>query len=94
MRIIETEVAEAPAVTLVIVAAEVAGPYTLALTFATGERRTVDFEPFLRKATHPAIKAYLDEARFRRFNLVSGNVNWNDYDLIFPVADLYAGIIS
>lgn len=23
--------------------------------------------------------------------IVNGNVNWNDYDLIFPVAELYAG---
>jgi hypothetical protein len=25
---------------------------------------------------------------------LGGNLNWHDYDLIFPVADLYAGAIS
>lgn len=79
--------------TLTIVAAEQVGPYTLALTFATGERRTIDFGPFLHQTGHPAIRAYLDEARFRQYKLVQGNLNWNDYDLIFPVADLFSGTI-
>jgi hypothetical protein len=64
------------------------------ILFADGERRVVDFGPFLRRASHPAIQAYLDEERFRQFVISNGNVNWNDYDLIFPVADLYAGSIS
>ncbi|WP_051719064.1 DUF2442 domain-containing protein [Hymenobacter sp. IS2118] len=93
MRITETAVAEVPAETMVVVAAELVGPHTLALMFSNGTRQTVDFGPFLRRAAHPAIKAYLNEARFGEFEIVNGNVNWNDYDLIFPVADLYAGEI-
>ena len=93
MRPIETAIADASPAILAVVAAEQVGSYVLALTFATGERRTVDFEPFLRQARHPAIRTYLDETRFRQFKLVQGNVNWNDYDLIFPVADLFSGTI-
>ncbi len=89
----EPTVAEASPAALAIIAAEVIAPYTLALTFATGERQTVDFGPFLRQARHTAIRAYLDETRFRQFKLVQGNVNWNDYDLIFPVVDLLNGTI-
>lgn len=85
--------AETAIVELAVVVAEQVGPYTLTLTFATGEQRTVDFGPFLRSAGHPAIRAYLDEARFRQFKVVHGNLNWNDYDLIFPVADLFSGTI-
>ena len=94
MKIVEAEVAELPPQVLEVVAADVAAPLTLRLTFATGEERTVDFGPFLRRAAHPAMQAYRDEARFRQFAIVNGNVNWNDYDLIFPVAALYAGEIE
>ncbi|MDB5235612.1 MAG: hypothetical protein JWR44_2605 [Hymenobacter sp.] len=94
MRITETTVAEAPTETLAVVAAEIAGAYKLILTFATGECQEVDFGPFLHRATHPAIQAYLDENRFHQFAIVNGNVNWNDYDLIFPVAQLYAGKVE
>ena len=79
---------------LSVVKASVVAPYTLAVTFDDGETRTVDFGPFLRKSRHPLIRAYLNEDRFREFDIVGGNLNWHDYDLIFPVADLYAGSIS
>ena len=93
MRTAETAETTAPSAILAVVAAELVGPYTLALTFATGERRTVDFGPFLHQAGHPAIRAYLDETRFQQFKIVQGNLNWNDYDLIFPVAELFNGTI-
>lgn len=88
-----SETVEAPATILAIVAAEPVGSYTLKLTFATGEQRTVDFGPFLRSAGHPAIRAYLNESLFQQFKLVQGNVNWHDYELIFPLSDLYSGTI-
>lgn len=89
----KTAAADAPPTGLAVVAAEQVGPHTLALLFTTGERRTVDFGPFLRSAGHPAIRAYLDGERFGQFEIVQGNLNWNDYDLIFPVADLFNGTI-
>ncbi|MGI4863687.1 MAG: DUF2442 domain-containing protein [Janthinobacterium lividum] len=91
MRTVET--AEAPPAILALVAAEYTGLYTLKLTFATGEERVVDFGPFLRNAGHPAIQAYLDEALFQQFEIIQGNLNWHDYNLIFPLADLYNGSI-
>ena len=42
---------------------------------------------------HPSIRKYLDEARFKLFDIIDGNLNWNDYDMIFPVEDLYEGKI-
>jgi hypothetical protein len=53
----------------------------------------VDFKPFLAHSCHPAIRQYLDESKFKQFEIVDGNLNWNDYELIFPVADLYEGKI-
>ena len=76
-----------------VTGASVVAPYTLAIAFSDGAERIVDFGPFLRNSTHPAVRAYLDEARFREFAIIGGNLNWHDYELILPVADLYAGII-
>jgi hypothetical protein len=43
---------------------------------------------------HPSIKKYLDERQFSNFNLSDGNLNWNDYGMIFPIWDLYNGKIE
>jgi hypothetical protein len=68
--------------------------YTIRIKFSDGSERLVDFKPFLSKSLHLAIKKYLDEKMFRNFSLIDGNLNWNDYDLIFPISDLYNGQID
>jgi len=65
--------------------------YVTRIKFNDGNEKIVDFKPFLSKSIHPAIKKYLDENKFSNFSLTDGNLNWNDYDLIFPVSDLYSG---
>ena len=39
------------------------------------------------------IRAYLSPDRFRQFSIEHGDLIWNDYDLCFPMADLYEGNI-
>ena len=68
--------------------------YAIRITFSDGNERLVDFIPFLSKSLHPTIKKYLDENKFSSFSLTDGNLNWNDYDLIFPISDLYNGKIG
>lgn len=68
--------------------------YKLQITFNDETKTIVDFEPFLKKSQHPAIKKYLDKSNFQQFKIVDGNINWNDYDMIFPVEDLKKGQIS
>jgi len=68
--------------------------YRLRIQFNDGHVSVVDFEPFLRKSYHPAIRKYLDLDLFCRWTLDHGNLYWNDYDLIFTTSDLYAGSIS
>ncbi|HAH23336.1 MAG TPA: DUF2442 domain-containing protein [Prolixibacteraceae bacterium] len=70
------------------------GDYAVRLQFNDGTDRLVDFKPFLTKSVHPSIKKYLDEKHFSNFLIVDGNLNWNDYDLIFPIWDLYQGKID
>ncbi len=69
------------------------GDFAIRLFFSDGIMRLVDFKPFLENSLHPSIRKYLDENRFKLFEIVDGNLNWNNYDLIFPLEDLYIGKI-
>ncbi len=77
-----------------VVAACLVQDYELAITFSDGTTRRVDIAPFLRHAHHPAVRVYLDPARFAAFTVRDGDLMWGDYDLIFPVEDLYAGHVQ
>lgn len=76
-----------------IESAKYAGEYKLDLHFSNGQDRIVDFKPFLLNSTNPLIKKYLDPEKFNQFTLEYGDLQWNDYDLCFPIADLYEGHI-
>lgn len=67
--------------------------YRLRIEFSDGKVTEVDFEPFLRASAHPAIRRYLQPRRFKQFGITDGVLQWNDFDLIFPMADLYEGVI-
>lgn len=69
------------------------GDYRLRLAFSDGKTVTVDFEPFLSQSQHPEIRKYLDLALFKSYRLDAGDLMWGDFDLCFPVADLYDGRI-
>lgn len=69
-------------------------PYKLRICFDDGHESTVDFEPFLNRSRHPAIRAYHDRKKFRNFVIEDGFLHWNDFDLVFPMAELYEGKIS
>ena len=73
--------------------AEYAGGYRLRLWFSDGREQIVDFEPFLRNSSNPLIRRYLEFDRFQRFTVEQGDLLWDDYDLCFPIADLYEGRI-
>ena len=75
-------------------AAKYIGDYAIRIKFKAGTEKLVDFKPFLNKSQHPAINKYLKEELFSGFQIVKGNLNWNDYDLIFPIWDLYNGSIE
>jgi len=76
-----------------ITEAEYVPPYRIHLWFSDGAEQIVDFEPFLRKSDHPEIRKYLNTNLFRNFSIAHGRLDWNDYDLCFPIQDLYEGTI-
>ncbi|MDO8811858.1 MAG: DUF2442 domain-containing protein [Gallionella sp.] len=77
-----------------IVTAEQVGDFRIRLQFDDGIEQTVDFKPFLSHSLHPDIRAWLDPARFATFRLEYGELVWGDYDLCFPVIDLYRNQIE
>ncbi|MEI2688978.1 MAG: DUF2442 domain-containing protein [Anaerolineae bacterium] len=74
-----------------ISAAEYAGGYKLRLKFSDNTACMVDFEPFLSRSHNPMIRKYLDPEEFADFSVQHGDLVWRDYDLCFPIADLYEG---
>ena len=80
--------------TIEVASANYIGDYTIMISFNDWNKKSVDFKPFLTKSLHPAISKYLKEDLFKQFKIINGNLNWNDFDLIFPIYDLYEGVIG
>lgn len=68
--------------------------HQLELSFSDGVKQLVDFKPFLSSSGHPEIRKYLKPREFKKFHLDHGDLMWGDFDLIFPIMDLYRGKID
>ena len=70
------------------------GNLTVCLTFNDNTVQKVDVGEFIRRHPHPQYNKYLDAKKFRRFNIENGNIVWGkNWDLVFPVEQLYEGRI-
>ena len=77
-----------------IVKAEYAGDVRLNIEFSDGTARCVDFRPFILSHPHPQYNRYIDPKYFKKFRLEQGNVVWGkNWDLIFPLDQLYKGVL-
>lgn len=65
------------------------GNLKLEIYFNDGVKKIVDFNSFISSSKNPQINKYKDESLFKQFYLEHGDLIWNDYDLVFPVIDLY-----
>ncbi|MBI2258719.1 MAG: DUF2442 domain-containing protein [Flavobacteriia bacterium] len=92
--VIEYKENETTKANLKVVLAKYLSDFAIRITFNDGTEKLVDFKSFLDKSLNPSIKKYLDESNFSKFKIVDGNLNWSDYDLIFPIRDLYKGKID
>lgn len=73
-----------------VVSAEYAGGLSLKLTFSDGTVKSIDFSEYLLKNPHPQHERFLDASEFMKFRVENGNVVWGkDWDLVFPIEDLY-----
>lgn len=80
--------------TLEITDAKYLGDFKLAITFSDGKKHNVDFAPFLKRSQHPEVQKYLNQKEFTRYSIKDGELMWGDFDLIFPIADLYENQLS
>ena len=78
---------------LEIVEATYVSDYKVRLVFNDESERVVDFGPFLKKARNPDTTDYRDLKKFREFRIEDGDLIWGDFQMIFPIADLYRGEI-
>jgi hypothetical protein len=65
------------------------GDFKIELEFNDKTRQVIDFHPFLSSSLNPLIRKYLSPKEFSKFGINEGDLEWNDYDLCFPIADLY-----
>ncbi len=68
--------------------------YKICLKFNDGKEQIIDFSVFIKKSQHPDIKKYQSINEFKKFHLTHGDLEWNDYELVLPIYDLYQGDIS
>ncbi len=79
---------------LSIVSAEYLHDYLIQIHFADGVKKDVDFSGFLNSSTNPHIREFLNHEKFKTFKILNGQLMWGDFELIFPITDLYSGKIS
>ena len=77
-----------------VTAAENLGDFRLRITFSDGVVQNVDFRNFLQHSNHPEIRAFLDSSRFDAFAVREGDLVWGDFELCFPIIDLYQNNID
>ena len=71
------------------------GQYKIKVSFADGTCKTVDFEPSLNQIKVPDYQKYREQKHFKKFKIENGNIVWGkDWDLVYPVNQLYKGKIS
>lgn len=72
-----------------IVAAKQVGEHCIRLAFDDGTEQLVDFKSFLSGSLHPEIRQWLSPVKFSSFRIEYGELVWGDYELCFPIIDLY-----
>ena len=76
-----------------IIKAEWLNDYVIHFAFDDDKETQIDFYPFLKDSKNEMAKKYLDKNLFQDFSLKFGDIVWNDYEMCFPIWDLYSGKI-
>jgi len=63
--------------------------HILEIIFNDGHKSIVDFAPFIFSAGHPDYELYKKQSYFLNYKIEDGNLNWDDYTMIFPIEELY-----
>lgn len=69
--------------------------YKLEILFTDEKKKIVDFKQFFNTHGHPQYNKYKKPENFKKFKIENGNIIWGkDWDMIFPVYDLYQGKVN
>lgn len=72
-----------------------AGNLTVYLTFSDNTMQMINVGEFIRNHPHPQYNKYLNPRNFNRFAIENGNIVWGkNWDLMFPIEQLHAGVIE
>lgn len=63
--------------------------HVLEITFSDDHIESVDFSKFIFSTRHPDYLKYKSINEFLTFDIIGGNLNWDNYQMIFPISDLY-----
>jgi hypothetical protein len=74
---------------LEIISAEYIKNYKIRLVFSDKKERIINFEHFLKQARNPMTRKFLNINEFKNFKIEHGDLVWNDYEMCFPIIDLY-----
>lgn len=74
-----------------IIDAEYVQGYKIKFHFSDRTLNVMDFEEFLSQSKNPMTRKYLDIDLFKNFSIKHGDIQWNDYELCFPIWNLYEG---
>lgn len=67
--------------------------YQIRLLFNDGKSKVVDFGNFLKHSLNPMTRKYLKKSNFQNYVIKYGDLVWGDYEMCFPIWDLYEGKI-
>ena len=80
---------------LSVISATYVGDLSVKVVFSDNTSRVVNVGDYILRHPHPQYNKYLDEKKMRRFSIENGNVVWGkNWDLIFPIDQLYAGALA
>lgn len=78
--------------TIAVAGAKHIDGYKVEVVFNDHTRKIVEFGTFLTTHSHPQYNKYKSEKNFKKFKIENGNIVWGkDWDMIFPVHQLYEG---
>jgi hypothetical protein len=74
---------------LSILAVEYITDFKIKLQFNDHKETIVDFAEFLNSSRNPAVTKYLKPSNFKKCRIENGDLMWGDFELMFPIKDLY-----
>lgn len=80
--------------TICVTGAEHLHDYVIEVQFSDRTKQIIDFKPQIDKIRVLEYKKFQEIEHFKSFDIENGNLVWGeDWDLIFPVDQLYKGKI-